>query len=210
MASSCVHMKKFLLVSVWLPTTFFTLLLCLFYLHTAYPSQAYLRTQLHLQAERITDEKSEQYQLYTALPAVLGTAKTTFATQDARPALLERFLKKYKSPLLPHAQYIVDIADKYGLDYALIPAMAMQESNLCLKIPEGSHNCWGYGIYGSKIVRFASFEEGIGRVAATLRDKYIQDSLTNPNLIMSRWTPSSDGSWADSVNIFMQEIHQGK
>lgn len=165
-----------------------------------------LTIQLQVQANSLGDK----IHLTNILPAVLGASKTVFASEDARPTLLENFFIKYKSPLIPYAFYLVDIADKYGLDYALIPAMAMQESQACLKIPDNSYNCWGYGIYGDKVVKFASYEEGIEKVAKTLKEKYLKDSLTNPDLIMSRWTPSSNGSWSYAVNYFMQEIKQGK
>ena len=72
-----------------------------------------------------------------------------FATSDIRTANLKYFFRKYNSPLYDHAQTFVDFADKYQFDYRLLPAIAMQESNLCKYIYEGSYNCWGWGIYGS-------------------------------------------------------------
>jgi len=191
-------MKNLLTIFVWTPTTFLTLVLSLLYLTFHYPSQNKLISKLHFQSQ------------IAALPQVLGSSTTAFAAEDARPPLIERFLSKYQSPLASSAQYLVDTADKYGLDYALIPAMAMQESQGCLHIPEGSNNCWGYGIYGDKVVKFDSYEKAIETVAKTLKEKYLQDSLTNPDLIMSRWTPSSNGSWSFAVNYFMAEIKQAK
>src|SRR5690348_9141537 len=74
----------------------------------------------------------------TALPAEYsipeGQVKglsTVAETADARPQIIERFLKRYDSPMKPHDEYgkkLVDIADKYNLDYRLLPAIAMQES----------------------------------------------------------------------------------
>lgn len=192
-------MKYLLITLIWLPTTFFTIFLSLIYLHGSLNNTKELSSKLKIQANQLA-----------SLPSILGTnTQTVFAVEDARPLLLENFFAKYRSPLLSYSQYIVEIADKYGLDYALIPAMAMQESQACLRIPEGSNNCWGYGIYGDKVLKFESYEQGIETVAKTLKEKYVEDSLTNPDLIMSRWTPSSNGSWSSAVNLFMQEIKQG-
>lgn len=202
-------MKNLLVVSIWLPTTLFTLILCLFYVQINYYSQKNLTQKLNLQASILTDNKLQQNIKPSDLNSVLGASKTVFAAEDARPALIAHFLAKYNSPLLPYSQYMVDIADKYGLEYPLIPAMSMQESLGCKLIPADSHNCWGYGIYGDKVVKFESYEKAIDTVAKTLKEKYIQDSLTNPDLIMSRWTPSSNGTWSYAVNYFMQQIRQG-
>lgn len=202
-------MKKLLIVLIWFPASFFTLALALIYLQMNYNPQITLAEKLHQQTALLV-KNNRELQAFEAIPEVLGAQKTVFAAEDARPALLEHFFKKYNSPLLPYAQYIVDTADKYGLEYSLIPAMAMQESEGCKKIPEGSNNCWGYGIYGTQVIKFNSYEEGINTVARTLKEKYLQDSLTNPDLIMSRWTPSSNGSWSYAVNYFMQMIRQGK
>src|SRR5688572_4674582 len=73
---------------------------------------------------------------------VLGVG-TVAELEDARPHIVANFLERHGSPLKPYdhfGQYLVDIADKYELDFRLMPAIAMQESNLCKKIPEGSYN----------------------------------------------------------------------
>lgn len=129
-------------------------------------------------------------------------------TRDIRISALHRFLQEINSPLLNHAEDLVTVADTYGLDYALLPAIAMQESGGCRTIPENSHNCWGYGIYGSKVTRFSSYPEAFDRVAKTIKETYIKSGLTNPTLLENKWTPKSSGSWSYSVNFFMSKIHQ--
>lgn len=203
-------MKRLLLCLAWFPTVVLTLAVCMLYLQTNYSSPKVVVAALP-ELPAVQAQKTENYNAFLDdIPEVLGSSTTVLQAQDARPALVQRFLEKHDSPLVPHTQVLIDTADKYGLDYALIPAMAMQESNLCKKIPENSNNCWGYGIYGDKVLKFASYEEGIERVAKTLKEKYLEESLTNPDLIMSKWTPSSKGSWSFAVNTFMQEIKQGK
>ncbi|PIX69017.1 hypothetical protein COZ40_00235 [Candidatus Roizmanbacteria bacterium CG_4_10_14_3_um_filter_39_13] len=98
------------------------------------------------------------------------------------------------------------MADQYTLDYRLIPAIAMQESGLCKHIYEGSHNCWGWGIYGNKVTRFDSYEEAIETISRGIKKNYIDKGLTTPEAIMRKYTPPSDGSWAFGVNTFLKMI----
>jgi hypothetical protein len=107
---------------------------------------------------------------------------------------------------LPYAQNVVDAADKYNLDYRLVPAIGMQESNLCNKAPKDSHNCWGFGIYGKKILKFANYAQAIDTVTKTLAIQYRQQGLTTPEQIMTKYTPGSNGTWAISVNHFMNQL----
>lgn len=131
---------------------------------------------------------------------------TEFKTADIRVANLKYFFRKYDSVLYDQADYIVKMADQYKLDYRLIPAIAMQESNLCKFIPENSHNCWGWGIYGGKVTRFDSYEEAIETISRGIKKNYIDKGLTTAESIMRKYTPPSDGSWAFGVNTFLKMI----
>lgn len=136
--------------------------------------------------------------------AVLGAEDEE--KKDPRIAYLKSFMRKYESDLYDHAEFIVTTADKYGIDYRLVPAIAMQESGLCKVIPNGSHNCWGWGIYGNKVTRFASYPEAIETVSKGLKENYVDKGLTTPDLIMQKYTPSSNGSWARGVTFFLDRI----
>lgn len=125
---------------------------------------------------------------------------------DPRVANLKRFFRKYNSPLYDNAEVVVTTADKYDFDYRLLPAIAMQESGLCRVIPNDSHNCWGWGIYGSKITRFESYPVAIETVSKGIKTYYIDKGLTTPEQIMAKYTPSSNGSWARGVNQFIQAL----
>jgi hypothetical protein len=129
-----------------------------------------------------------------------------FKTADIRVANLKYFFRKYDSVLYDKAEFIVKMADQYKLDYRLIPAIAMQESGLCKNIYEGSHNCWGWGIYGNKVTRFDSYEEAIETISRGLKKNYIDKGLTTPEEIMKKYTPPSTGSWAFGVNFFLKII----
>lgn len=143
---------------------------------------------------------------FAALPGNENNIAGTAQSSNARIEIITQFLKKYRSPLVPYAKHIVDTSDQYGIDFRLIPAIAMQESNLCRVIPDNSYNCWGFGIYGGRVTRFKDFGEGISVVTKTLALKYKQRGLVTPHEIMSMYTPSSNGSWANSVNHFMNQL----
>ncbi len=125
---------------------------------------------------------------------------------DGRVANLKAFFRKYNSPLYPYAEKIVEVSDKYHFDYRLIPAIAMQESNLCKYVPEDSYNCWGWGIYGDQILKFKSYEEAIETVGKGLKEHYIDKGLITASMIMKKYTPSSNGSWAHGVNTFLRAL----
>lgn len=143
---------------------------------------------------------------YAALPTNQNNFSASINELDGRVEKIRQFLQRYGSPLEPYAQDIIDAAEEYGLDYRLVPAIAMQESNLCLKIPVDSNNCWGFGIYGGKVHKFSDYKEGIYAVSKTLGTKYKDRGLVTPDQIMTVWTPSSNGSWAFSVNHFMDKL----
>lgn len=190
-------MKKILLLSTFFfftPILIFASILQLLFL-------AY-----HEKNASILSQTSSHRVAFAALPSAENVLGDHITAVDARVEIVRQFFEKYKSPLEPFAQSVIDEADKYSLDFRLIPAIAMQESNLCHKIIIDSYNCWGFGIYGKKVTRFTSYEEGIETVTRTLAKNYIQNGLETAEEIMSKYTPSSNGSWANSVNYFMDQL----
>lgn len=163
--------------------------------------------------QQILDEiaapvKAETQFNLSSAPLVMGSsyeAKVNVA--DGRSANLKSFFRKHNSPLYDKADFVVAMADKYGLDYRLLPAIAMQESNLCRVIPNNSYNCWGWGIYGSTVTRFESYEDAIETVSKGLKKHYIDKGLITATAIMQKYNPSSpNGSWAHGVNTFLQAL----
>ena len=143
---------------------------------------------------------------YAALPTIDDLFTQEVLGKEARVEIIRQFFAKYHSPLEPYAKLIVDTADNYGLDHRLLPAIAMQESNLCLKAPADSYNCWGFGIYGGKVTRFSGFEEAIETVTKTLSLRYKDKGLVNPEEVVRLYTPSDDGKWVYAVNHFMDKL----
>jgi hypothetical protein len=143
---------------------------------------------------------------YAALPTHASLMDYRIEENDNRVDALKTFFSKYKSELGPFADDVVKTADKYGVDYRLIPAIAMQESNLCKKAPEDTFNCWGWGIYGKNKVAFKSYNHGIEAVSRTLAE-YKEQGLVEPDEIVKKYTPANTNNWSKSVSYFMEEIH---
>lgn len=133
----------------------------------------------------------------------------TVAGADARPILIRRYLEKYNSPLAPYSDLIFQLSEDYGYEYYWIVAIAQQESNLCKKIPEDSHNCWGYGIHKKGTLKFDNYELALKSYAEYLKRQYFDKGLNTPELIMKKYCPSSNGSWAKGVNQFIEELKSG-
>lgn len=145
--------------------------------------------------------------VFAAIPSNSVSISTDIEVADARPELIRQYLAKYNSPLQPLATKIVEVADKYKIDFRLITAIAQQESNLCKRIPPGGYNCWGWGIHSRGTLGFQSFEEGIETVSRGLKENYIDKGLTDPEEIMTKYTPHSpEGAWAKGVNSFMGDM----
>ena len=143
---------------------------------------------------------------YAAIQGARGTISIKINGKDARITAVENFFSYYKSALTPYAKDVVAAADKYAIDYRLIPAIAMQESTLCKKTPKNSFNCWGFGIYGKKVTKFKNYKEGIETVTKTLATKYKASGLETPEQIMSKYNPVSTGTWALGVANYMARL----
>lgn len=124
---------------------------------------------------------------------------------DTRVKILEDYLSKYNSPLVPYAQTFVKYADKYDLDYRLVVSISGVESTFGREIPYNSYNGWGWGIYGTNMIYFASWEDGIATVSEGLRTNYINKwGASNVYEIGGFYAASP--TWASRVDHFMKTI----
>ncbi len=144
--------------------------------------------------------------IFAARPEVVPSIKIEPEVSDARSQILKKYFSEYGSPLLNYASLIIEEADRVGMDFRLLPAIARQESGLCKVIPEDSYNCWGWGITSVGTLKFKSYEEGIKVVTQGLKNNYLDQGLVNPKDIMAKYTPQSNGSWAQGVNEFMKDL----
>ena len=153
------------------------------------------------------EKPSSGAQVYASLPSQnIPKLGSSVEEADGRAQVLENYLKKYKSPLASYAGVFVEEADEYGIDYRLVVAIAQQESNLCKFIPYKTYNCWGWGIHSKGTLGFGSYEEGIETVTRGLRQDYLDQGYGSISDIMNKYTPQSNGSWAEGVTQFINEI----
>lgn len=154
--------------------------------------------------------KAPVYTLFSKIPPILGAFTSSFDSSDARPAIIEQFFSKYKSPLASYGEKFVEVADKYNLPWELLPAITMQESNGGKKIPkEGCLNPFGWGIHSQGTLCFSTWEGAIDKVAEGLKKYYVDQGLVTTKEIMSKYNPTSynrDGSWGSGVEYFIDEI----
>ena len=124
-----------------------------------------------------------------------------FKTVD-RVQILEEFFKKYNSPLKDNAETFVKTADRYGLDYRLLPAISCVESTCGKYLIKETHNPFGWG--GGHIY-FSSYDEAIERVGKGLYDIYISRGLDTVEKIAPVYAPPST-TWSSKIRIFMDQI----
>ncbi len=192
-------MRKIFLIFVALVFTPFTLGVSLFTLNQI--------SQVKASSNFQSFQVSGHY--YAALPETNGEVLGSAFAEDARLIIIQKYLEKYDSPLLPYAQDLLKASEKYGVDYQLIVAIAQCESNLCKKAPEGSFNCWGFENGATK---FLSWQQAFEQVAKTLRERYLDQGLTTPEEIMPKYAPPSvekGGPWAKCVIQFMNDLEFG-
>jgi hypothetical protein len=156
--------------------------------------------------QQVLSAETSGMQIFASLPSSFPSISGEVLAADARGEIIKDYLSYYNSPLLPYAYLIVNTADKYGIDFRLTTAIAQQESNLCKNYPEGTYNCWGWGIHSRGTLAFSSFEEAIETVTKGLKEDYLDKGLLTPDAIMTKYTPLSNGSWAFGVDKFLNEL----
>jgi hypothetical protein len=197
-------MKHLLIISGWFIGMMLTLFVSLFTIHTVSRTQE-LPALIKTQVQAAKDEGVD----IAHISGVVKGVSTAVQTGDARPIIIAEFLEIHDSPLKPYDYFgkiLTQIADKYKLDYRLLPAIAMQESNLCKVIPNGTYNCLGLGIHSQGTWGFDSYESNFDTAARILRENYLDEGLITPDEIQDKYTPGSNGSWEFAVNQFMDQL----
>lgn len=128
------------------------------------------------------------------------------ALPDGRVALLKSFLESYDSPMANDAAAFVSEADKAGIDYRLLVAIAGVESTFGKFIPHGSYNGWGWGIpTGSQSgLAFTSWGDAIHTISQGLRTNYINKGAVTIEQMGTMYAASP--AWAFKVRYFLDKI----
>ena len=183
-------------VAAWFSTAATTLIFSLLFI-------------FYLSNVKLVKPTVQNFQLYAALPKSEISITDEIGSADGRAKIIEDFFKSRQSPLSVYSNLFIQVSDKYQLDWRLLPAISMQESNGGKKVISDSYNPFGYGIYGKLVIRFQSWEEAIERVGKALREDYLDQGLKTPVQIMAKYTPPSlaiNGAWAKGVSSFMENL----
>ncbi len=125
-----------------------------------------------------------------------------------RVEVLKLFLEQYNSPLTENAETFVAVADRYGLDYRLLPAISCIESVCGKRLIKESYNAWGWGIYGNNVISFENFEQGIEKVGEGIYKGYVQKGLDTPEKMAPVYTPPRPHVWLGGINKFMGQMNE--
>lgn len=199
-------MKSLLKVLGWfglvIPTLLFLTAFYSHYSHTKGGRGLIRQTMVDFQSSHLT---------FASLPKAAFEIRTALASEDARSLVIERYLRRWSSPLLPYAKYIVDTSDSHGVDPYLVVAIAQQESNLGKLMPPNCHNAWGWGIHSKGTLCFDNWQEGINTFVTGLADNYHAYGLNTPEEIMTKYNATSPGgAWAKGVRYFLEQLESGQ
>lgn len=125
--------------------------------------------------------------------------------EDNRAEILEAFLRKYNSPFADQAEIFVREADKNDLDWKFVAAISGIESTFGQRYPEGTYNAWGWGIYGTNMHYFMSWEDAITTISSELRTRYMDQWGATNTYEIGRYY-AANPTWASKVEFFMSEI----
>ncbi len=193
-------MKKIWSALIWLSITTGLVLtsIAVFHLNFEYPQNPMVVQELQQVSIGANNQDEGQIQ----------GIQSNIELEDGRAEIVANFLTQHNSPLTPHDYYgqvLVEIADRYDLDFRFLPAIMMEESNLCKNIPEGSYNCLGFGIHSRSTLGFDSYEAGFERAASELHANYVKQGRIKVSEIARKYTASVE-KWTNSVNQWMAEM----
>lgn len=129
-------------------------------------------------------------------------------TEVNRVEVLEKFFEKYNSPLKESSETFVAVADKYGIDYTILPSISCMESTCGRFLIEGSYNPFGWGVYGNQYIAFESYDHAIEEVGAGLYEGYFSKGADTLWEIAPIYTPPNSTNWYRGVSWFEDEIQK--
>jgi hypothetical protein len=127
------------------------------------------------------------------------------AQKDDRAKRLSKFLSSRGSPMSGDSKALVKIADKYGLDWRLLPAIAGVESTYGLFVPAGSYNPYGWN---NGAFYFQDWASGSDYVANQINTRWSSMGTITPWAIGPSY--AANPNWASRVSANMSSIDSYK
>lgn len=144
-------------------------------------------------------------QTKTAGMSAIAFTPTKVVKVDNRAKALRAYLEKNNSSLADSAETFVEQADKYNIDWKLVAAISGLESGFGKHIPYNSYNAWGWGVYGTNVHYFTSWDDGIETISKGLRKRYMDKWGATDVYAIGKFYASSP-TWAVRVEMFMNKI----
>ena len=128
---------------------------------------------------------------------------------DSRVNRIEEFFAR--SVLRGQAKTFVEVADANGLDWRLLPAIAMVESTGARHVPScAQHNPFGWSSSTSPcgFYRFGSYEEAIKYVGDKIGQGIFYRKFQESKQVYDLAVPYNEnpGDWTEKVNWFINKI----
>ena len=131
------------------------------------------------------------------------SSKQVIATEDMRALKMHTYLTKLDSPMVGYEEKLIETAEKYGLDWTLLAAIAGTESTFGKHMPYQCVNPYGWGIYGENKLCFKDWTDAIEKVGEGLGTKYKTNSL---EAIARKYNTVTTDSWTAHTKFFMNKI----
>lgn len=125
---------------------------------------------------------------------------------DRRSEMLKKYLESKNSPMADAADHFVSEADRLGLDWKFVAAIAGNESYFGQLIPYNSYNAWGWAVYTGTNdgMHFQDWKDGVTIVSEGLKYDYIDRGFVTIEQIGHRY--AADPAWSQKVQHFIDEI----
>ena len=135
-----------------------------------------------------------------------ATPNAVVKAEDQRVTHLKKFLETHGSPMSESADHFVAEADRLGLDWKLVAAIAGVESTFGKHIPANSYNGWGWGVFTGQSdgIHFKDWNDGITKVSEGLKYRYVDRGATSVEQMGRIYAASP--TWSTKVQFFLQKI----
>jgi hypothetical protein len=122
---------------------------------------------------------------------------------DQKVENIRKFMARRNAPLAEQAEFCVLMANKFDLDYRLVPAISIIESSGG-KYLYRPYNAWGWG--GSRGFTFESWEDSIYTVTRGISRGYKDRGAVTPQQMAPTYNPHTPNEWGAKVASTMEQI----
>ena len=121
---------------------------------------------------------------------------------DKKVENIKNYMSRRNAPLEEMSEYMVIMANKFEIDYRLVPAISIIESSGGLRLYR-RYNAWGWG--GASGFTFENWEHSIYVVSRGMAGYYSM-GLDTPRKMAPRYNPHTPNEWGAKVQMVMNQI----